>query len=602
MNDRKKYCILILIIFILAIILGIILKYALFSSSNDNITDFFSQSEDDSEMAEVIESSTELSVVDIKSETYTKYDSKIDLTNFTSEGNGVSIKDNIITISSAGIYYFSGKLSDGHIIVEATKDDEIVLVFDNAEITSKDTSVINVQKAKSVVINLVKGSKNVFTDSSNYSNLDEDEEPDATIFSKSDLYITGTGSLTVNSNYNDGIASKDTLAIVDATLNIKSVDDGIRGKDFVSIKNAKITIESEGDGIKSTNSSDENLGYVIIDSSNVAISSDADGIQAETILNISDSDILINTNGEITSNNKFYKDSNYSNNSSEDTSTSSKGLKAGKEITINSGNIEIDSTDDSIHSNYFVIINDGNISLSSGDDGIHADTNILINGGTIDIVKSYEGIEANYIKINDGDISVLSTDDGINVSGGNDSSSMGRPGANNFSSVQDSSRQLVINGGNIYVNSDGDGLDANGSIIINGGTTTVAGSVNGGNGPLDYDQTCNVNGGELIVYGSTGMWQNPSNISTQYSVCFGNSGKFGDKIELKDSNGNTIESFETKKNYGAITISSSKLEKGETYTLYVNGTSIGSQELTDIVTSNLTESGDFGRGNMNNRK
>lgn len=599
MSDKKKYFILILIIFILAIILGIILKFSLFPSNNDNTTNFFSQAEDDSEMEEIIENSTELSIADIKSETYTDYDVKIDLTNLANNGNGFSVNDNIITISKSGIYYFSGKLSNGGIIIEATKDDDIVLVFENAEITSKDTSVINVQKANSVVINLVKGSNNVFTDSSNYSNLDEDGEPDSTIFSKSDLYITGTGTLTINSNYNDGIVSKDTLAIVDATLNIKSIDDGIRGKDFVSIKNAKINIEAGGDGIKSTNSSDEQLGYVIIDDSVITIESDADGIQAETVLNISDSDITITTNGEITkNNNQFNKNSNTTN---EDNSTSSKGLKAGKEITINSGNIEINSTDDAIHSNYYIIINNGDISISSEDDGIHADNNIIINDGNVNISKSYEGIEANYIKINGGNISVLSTDDGINVSGGNDLSSMGRPGANNFTSVEDSSRQLIINGGNIYVNSDGDGLDANGSIVINGGNTTVAGSVNGGNAAFDYDQSCNVNGGELIVYGATGMWQNPSNTSTQYCICFGSSGKVGDKIELKDSNGKTIESFETKKSYGVITISSSELEEGETYTLYINGNLVESQKITDIITSNVTESENFGRGNMNNK-
>ena len=75
-------------------------------------------------------------------------------------------------------------------------------------------------------------------------------------------------------------------------------------------------------------------------------------------------------------------------------SQSSKGLKAGKEITINSGKIDINSTDDSIHSNGYIIINGGQITIYSGDDGIHADNNIVINGGDINITKSYEGIGA----------------------------------------------------------------------------------------------------------------------------------------------------------------------------------------------------------------
>ena len=287
-----------------------------------------------------------------------------------------------------------------------------------------------------------------------------------------------------------------------------------------------------------------------------------------------------------------------SSSSSSDDSVSSKGIKAGKEITINSGNITITSTDDSIHSNSYIIINDGTFELSTGDDGIHADNNILINNGTINITKSYEGIEANYIKINDGNISVVASDDGINVSGGDGSEAFGQMGGDSFSTVEDDDRQLVINGGTMYVSAQGDGLDANGSIVMNGGKVTVAGTTNNGDGALDYDEAFNINGGTLIVYGATGMWQNPSTSSTQYSICFGTSGSAGDKIVLKDSKGNEIASFTTEKTYGAITISSGDLEKGETYTLYVNGEAKSSQELTSIVTSNLTTSGGM-NGNMN---
>lgn len=210
-----------------------------------------------------------------------------------------------------------------------------------------------------------------------------------------------------------------------------------------------------------------------------------------------------------------------------------------------------------INANYKdgIVSKDGLKIISSGDDGIHADTNIAIHGGNIDITKSYEGIESNYIEINGGDISVVASDDGINVSGGNDSSSMnGRMGQNNFSSVEDSNRKLVINGGNIKVNATGDGLDSNGSMYINGGTVMVAGPTESGNGPLDYDSECVVTGGDIIIYGSTGMWQNPSSNSSQNTLTFQNSGNSGDEIVLKDSSGNEITSFKTEKAYSAIAI------------------------------------------------
>lgn len=410
----------------------------------------------------------------------------------------------------------------------------------------------------------------------------------------------------VNANYLDGIVSKDGLKIINCNIEINSKDDGIKGKDYVAINNASLNITSKGDRIKSSNDTDSKLGYIVIEGGTININSESDGIQAETILNISENaNIKVTTTGEIASSNTKQDfgpgskgdfrggfDTQFNQSTSKEESKSSKGLKAGIEITIKSGNLEITSTDDSIHSNGIIVINDGEIIASSGDDGIHADTNIVINGGNINITKSYEGIESGYIEINGGTISVVSSDDGINISGGNDGSSLdGRNGQNSFSKIQDTNRKLVINGGNITVDANGDGLDSNGSIYINDGSILVKGPTNGGDGALDYDSECVVTGGNIIIYGAIGMWQNPSNNSTQYSLTFQTSGKTGDEIVLKDSQGTEIAAFKAEKTYGAITFSNSNIEKGKTYSLYVNGTSIGSLEVNSIVTSNSSSSG-----------
>lgn len=569
-SKDKKIVFPILLIIILIVSLGLIVKFGVIDRNKSD-----SKESSDSENVDIIEESSNVSVQTTGATVYTDFDAKIDLNKMSTSGLGVSINDSTVEISSGGVYYFTGTLSNGKIEVEA-KGEEVVLVLDGVNITCKDTAPLNIIKAETVIINLVDGSENVFTDGSTYTEFTEDDEPDGTIFSKADLYINGSGSLKVNANYSDAIVSKDSLVIEGANIEVDSADDGIRGKDSVSVKDAEITVNSNGDGIKSTIDTDESLGYVIIDNSKINIKVGADGIQAETVVNLSDSNINIETTGDIGSKNSV-------------DSVSSKGIKSGKEITINSGNISINSTDDSIHSNYFVIINDGDIELSSSDDGIHADTNIQINGGNINIKDSYEGIEANYIVINDGDISVEAKDDGINVSGGNDYSAMaGRQGENNFSNTSDSNRKLVINGGKLYVSSQGDGLDSNGSIEMTNGYVVVSGSINGGNGALDYDQSFNITGGTLIVYGANGMWQNPSSTSTQYSICFGISGDSGDNIVLKDSSGSEIASVNTTKAYGAIVFSSSDLKQGETYSIYVNGSESGSQALTSVVTSNVS--------------
>lgn len=64
-------------------------------------------------------------------------------------------------------------------------------------------------------------------------------------------------------------------------------------------------------------------------------------------------------------------------------------------------------------------------------------------------------------------------------------------------------QQLIINGGNIVINANGDGLDSNGYFTMNGGNVVVYGPTNDGNGPLDYNGTFSMNGGNLIAIGSS---------------------------------------------------------------------------------------------------
>lgn len=505
MKGNKKTIIYVGIIVILIIILvSIIIRFNSANKSNTNNSSNFGKQNSNQNVEMLTSSVTQKD--NRGEETYDDYSATINLSNSSSTGNGVTIDGTTIKITSAGTYYFSGSIEDGNIVVEAGDDDNVVLVFDNATITSKTTSVINGVNAKNIIINLKEGTTNTFTDSSNYTvfTSEEDSEPDATIFSKTDLKINGRGTLIVNANYGDGIASKDDLVITNATLQIKSADDAIRGKDCVDIKDADISVVATEDAIKSTNDEDEGKGYVIIDGAN--------------------------------------------------------------------------------------------ISISCGDDGIHAETELVINSGSINITKCKEGIEGKFIEINGGDINVISSDDGINAT---DSSSSGQ---NNMMSTGSADVQVVINGGTIKLNCEGDSLDANGALFQTGGDIVIAGTTSGGNGILDYDLVYKITGGSIIGYGTSDMWQSPSDSSTQYSLGFAYSGNSGDKIELKDSSNNTVASFTAEKKYSSILISNSSITNGETYTLYVNGEDVSSQEVTSIVTSNVSGSGMMGGQNgMNGR-
>ncbi len=492
------------------------------------------------------------------------------------------ILETSITLTEEGIYHLTGTIEDGLITIHTS--DNIKLVLDHVSITNSSGPAIYVEEAGDVVIETVEGTTNYLEDGNVYSGYEEDEI--GTIFSHDDLTLMGEGTLIVVSNHEDAIVSKDDLKIVSGTYEITSKDDGIRGKDSVHIQNGKFKITSGGDGIKSTNDTDFEKGYVYIENGTFDIHADLDGIQAETKLLIESGHFSITTGGGSSNASTETSWGMWgSNHLSQADSSSAKGIKSGSNLVIQDGIFTIDSSDDAIHSNGSIGIQKGTFIIHSGDDGIHANTELIIDGGAIDIAKSYEGIESTKITINGGNLSIFSRDDGINVAGGNDASAMGRPGENRYSS--NTNRTLTINDGTIYVSASGDGIDVNGTAYMNGGTVTVDGPTDNGNGALDYDSGFIVNGGTLYAGGASGMMQGVSNSSRIYNVqiVFPTNYTKDTIITIIDSKENEILSYQSNKSYNSLVIASPKFQKGETYTIQVNGTTDQTFTITSITTS-----------------
>lgn len=109
----------------------------------------------------------------------------------TVSGNGAKVSGSTVTITQSGNYTVSGTLSDGQILVDAGKEDDITLTLSGVSITCTQSAPIYIKKASSVSIVLADGTDNTVADTDNYVLDEGEDEPDAAIFSKADLSISG---------------------------------------------------------------------------------------------------------------------------------------------------------------------------------------------------------------------------------------------------------------------------------------------------------------------------------------------------------------------------------------------------------------------------
>jgi hypothetical protein len=487
------------------------------------------------------------------------------------DGSGASLKDNVLSITAGGTYILKGEFK-GQVTINAN-DEAVHLVLNSAAITNESSSAIFVEQAKKVITSLAKGTKNTLTDGADYTFANAEEtEPDAVFFSKDDLTINGSGTLTVIGNYNNGIRSKDDLVVTDGTINVTAKNNALKGKDSVSIAAGDFTLKTtEGDGIQANNAQETDKGWIAIDGGTFSIEAGNDGVQAETNLSIAKAKMTIKTADGF-------------DDQSIDTTASYKGLKASGNILIGEGTFTFNTADDAVHANAAITINNGTFTIDSGDDGMHANTDLLINNGKISVNNSYEGLEGATVTIKNGTIAVKASDDGINAAGGSDDGStegaFGPDAFGNPGSGGDSTKFIEITGGTIYVDAAGDGIDSNGDVRMTDGSLVVNGSVDNGNGALDYDGTFTLDGGLFIASGSSGMAMSASDSSSQASLSlyFDETQPAGTLVNIKNAVGETIVSVAPKKEFSHIAVSTPKLKIGDTVTITTGGQDNGSEQ------------------------
>lgn len=473
-----------------------------------------------------------------------------------------------VTITDGGVYVLTGTLTDGRVLVNAPGAD-VTLVLRDADITCTDSSALYIYKAANVLVYLPDGTASTLTDGSSYDDSDSfsstaDEEPNACLYSKSDLVIAGGGTLTVTGNTNNGITGKDTLKIEGTAVNVTAANHGINGKDCLVLKQANVTVTSGGDALRATNDSDSALGCILIGASVLTLTAGEDGIQAETTLT------LFDTTGTITSGS--------SSSAALAGDTSAKGIKSGTDITVRSGSYTLDCADDGVHANGNVTISGGTFAITTGDDGVHADEAVTITDGTLNIPKCYEGIEGQTIDISGGTIDIVSSDDGLNAAGGADQSGFG----------DSSDCSITISGGTIRIDTSGDGIDSNGDLNVSGGEIYVSGPTSDSDSALDYDSTATVTGGTVVAAGYSGMAQNFGANSTQGSILLTCQSASTETIRVTDASGNVLAEFTPAKAYTCVVVSIPALTQGSTCTVTMGGQS------TDVTLESLI----YGSGGM----
>lgn len=571
---------------------------------------------------------------------------------------GYEIDGTDVSITAAGTYVFSGDCDNGSITVKKGVTG-VTIVLNGLTLTNDDSAAITLNKTAEASLIAAAGTTNTVADTEGSS----DENAAVKVKSGAALAISGTGTLTVDGNAKNGIkgAADAVIMVAEVKLNINAADDGLSCDDELNITGGTLSITAGGDAVKASPDTGDTenpdttlLGNVTISGGTLTLSAAENGIQADGDLTISGGTFHVKTNGGHTT-------------ALTDDSASCKGFKAGKTLTVTGGTLTVDSADDALHANTDVTISGGTLTLATGDDGVHADNDLVIGAKgssstttpKISITASYEGLEGTTVTVYSGDIDVAASDDGVNAANStlgerSDKYAINIAGGDLYidagSDGLDSNNDITITGGKVEVYGADAMMDAaidyDGTFTLSGGTLFGAGmepsagtqayiavgetSPSGGgmgggpngqgggqgmtppgdtngtngnpptpstdaNGTTDGNRPTKPSGGNMNGGQQGGA---PANRESALGI------KEGSVITVQDSSGKTLYTATALGSMSSVIFSSADIKEGETYTVLVDGTSVGTAEAklgtTDSSSSMSTfKPGQGGQPNQN---
>lgn len=172
----------------------------------------------------------------------------------------------------------------------------------------------------------------------------------------------------------------------------------------------------------------------------------------------------------------------------------------------------------------------GYLQIKADNEGLDSELHLTVDGGVIQIESGNDGINTN-----EDNISVTTINDGF--------------------------LSIVVNGGT----GEGDGIDSNGWLVINGGTVIAQACGFSGDAGIDSDKGIHINGGTVLATGN--MLDRIENGGQTHAVFTFSQSRGSGFIQLKDKKGDTVLSQSIANNYSVLVLSSPRITADD-YTLW----------------------------------